>query len=217
MLSNRRFDVVLMDVQMPELDGLETTRAIRQRGGDLVAQPYVIALTAHAMQGDRERCLAAGMDGYIAKPLRAKQLLALVDAVAESPKAGVDAVADVELQPPRKLDFTAALERLEGERELLLEQMTFYLEDSPILVRDIEDALDRKDGQQLQMSAHRLRGLSAGFDDQNLVEITAQLEELGSAGSFQQVPEDQHQRLRQAWDDMCAALHAYISMSRTSK
>jgi PAS domain S-box-containing protein len=214
-LKDHRVDVVLMDVQMPEMDGLETSLAIRQLG-DVVTQPYIVALTAHAMQGDRERCLTAGMDAYIAKPLRARQLLALVDAVADSLPADVAAVAEVEEDPLSEIDFTAALERLEGDHDLLLEQMTFFLEDSPILVRDIEDALDRQDGKKLQMSAHRLRGLSAGFDDRNLVEVTAQLEEMGGAGEFERVQANQHQRLRQAWESICAALHAYISMTRDS-
>ena len=76
LLKHHGFDVIVMDVQMPEMDGFETSSAIRQHRDDLAVRPYIIALTAHAMEGDRERCLAAGMDAYIAKPLRARQLLA---------------------------------------------------------------------------------------------------------------------------------------------
>ena len=212
LVKNRRFDVVLMDVQMPGMDGLETSLAIRQLGDDLAVQPFIVALTAHAMRGDRERCLAAGMDAYIAKPLRTKQLLALIDAVAASPAPSSDQFAAVGMDSAAECDLSAALIRLEGDRELLLEQMTFYLEDSPILVRDIEDAVQRQDGKQLQMSAHRLRGLSAGFDARVLVDAAAQLEDMGRTGSFEGVA-GQQRRLRQAWERTCAAVNDYIHAS----
>jgi CheY-like chemotaxis protein len=78
-LDRERFDVVLMDVQMPEMDGFETTAAIRVRERDTGKRLPIIAMTAHAMQGDRERCLAAGMDSYIAKPIRARELIELLE------------------------------------------------------------------------------------------------------------------------------------------
>jgi two-component system sensor histidine kinase/response regulator len=78
-LDGENFDVVLMDVQMPEMDGFETTSAIRVRERDTGKRLPIIAMTAHAMQGDRERCLAAGMDSYIAKPIRARELIELLE------------------------------------------------------------------------------------------------------------------------------------------
>jgi CheY-like chemotaxis protein len=78
-LDGENFDVVLMDVQMPEMDGFETTSAIRVRERDTGKHLPIIAMTAHAMQGDRERCLAAGMDSYIAKPIRARELIELLE------------------------------------------------------------------------------------------------------------------------------------------
>jgi CheY-like chemotaxis protein len=79
-LEKESFDLVLMDVQMPELDGLEATAAIREREKGSGVHQAVIALTAHAMKGDRERCMAAGMDGYLSKPIRPQEL----DAILES-------------------------------------------------------------------------------------------------------------------------------------
>ena len=88
-LENESFDLVLMDVQMPEIDGFEATAMIRKKEEATGTHLPVIAMTAHAMQGDKERCLAAGMDGYLSKPLNSKKLLAAVQAVRERP--GLDA------------------------------------------------------------------------------------------------------------------------------
>jgi two-component system, sensor histidine kinase and response regulator len=82
-LDGAHFDVVLMDVQMPEMDGFETTAAVRARERDTGGHLPIIAMTAHAMQGDRERCIAAGMDSYISKPLNAPELIALLERFSE--------------------------------------------------------------------------------------------------------------------------------------
>jgi CheY-like chemotaxis protein len=78
-LENDHFDVVLMDVQMPELDGFETTAAIRAKEELTGAHIPIIAMTAHALKGDQERCVAAGMDGYLSKPVRVQELLTAVE------------------------------------------------------------------------------------------------------------------------------------------
>jgi CheY-like chemotaxis protein len=88
-LESESFDVVFMDVQMPEMDGFEATAAIRRMEEATGAHLPIVAMTAHAMQGDEERCLAAGMDGYLSKPLNVKELLAVVQSVLE--KSGLDA------------------------------------------------------------------------------------------------------------------------------
>jgi two-component system sensor histidine kinase/response regulator len=83
-LDRESFDVVLMDVQMPEMDGFETTAAIRAQERDTGRHLPIIAMTAHAMQGDRERCLAAGMDNYISKPIKARELIELLEKFSDA-------------------------------------------------------------------------------------------------------------------------------------
>jgi CheY-like chemotaxis protein len=85
-LENESFDLVLMDIQMPEIDGLAATAAIRKKEAGTGFHLPVVAMTAHAMQGDKERCLAAGMDGYISKPVKIKELLAIIQALRERPR-----------------------------------------------------------------------------------------------------------------------------------
>ena len=88
-LEREHFDLALLDVQMPELDGLEVAAAVRAREETAGGRLPLIALTAHAMQGDRERCLAAGMDGYLSKPLRADQLFRTIGEVLGATPAAV--------------------------------------------------------------------------------------------------------------------------------
>ncbi|MCA9213260.1 MAG: response regulator [Planctomycetales bacterium] len=212
-LQSQDFDVVLMDVQMPDLDGFETTAMIRQ-SKDSSPQPYIIAVTAHAMHGDRERCLAAGMDAYVTKPLRSKQLLALVHSVEtiDDEEPNRDPLLDG-VQMNNEHDFSLALARLEGDRELLIEQMTFYLEDSPILVRDIQSAIETQNGKQLEMSAHRLRGLSAAFDATGLVEVASQLEVIGRENRCD-TPASDPDELAREWNRLCGSIQRYIAQHR---
>jgi PAS domain S-box-containing protein len=207
-ISTEPFDVVLMDVQMPETDGLETTRMIRQM--QLPFQPYIIAVTAHAMPGDRERCLEAGMDAYIAKPLRARQLLELVDAAADEQRRGSSRTETSTATHKLDVDFSAALARLEGDDELLIEQMSYFLEDAPILVRDIEAAVVAADFGKLQMAAHRLRGLVSGFDIDGLVALSAQIESIALGGDTD-VAKSLLNSLRVQWELASAAISEYVA------
>jgi CheY-like chemotaxis protein/HPt (histidine-containing phosphotransfer) domain-containing protein len=174
-LAREHFDLVLMDVQMPEMDGLEATALIRVRERDNGVHVPIIAMTAHAMQGDRERCLAAGMDGYLSKPIQAAELLA---AIAELVPATVPEA------PAEVFDQSVLLAQVEGDQELLAELVELFTEDSPRLLSEIEQAVVRGDGDGLARAAHTLKGAASNFGAHGVVTLARRLEEMGYAGEL---------------------------------
>jgi len=183
-LARQPFDVVLLDVQMPGLDGYQTTAAIRQREAREGGHVPIIALTAHAMSGDREKCLMAGMDAYLAKPLRPAELVRLVESVPASTTSATPAEpASAPAAPEPGYDFQAALDSLDQDADLLVSQMSFFLNDGPALLADIHQAIQQRDAHRLQLAAHRLKGMVARYAFQQATDIAHQLEQLGRQGT----------------------------------
>jgi CheY-like chemotaxis protein len=183
-----------MDVQMPEMDGLEATRYILEHWSD-EQRPRIIAMTANAMEGDREACLAGGMDDYVSKPIRVEEL---VRALSESgPKtgsrsqnnsAGSNQEQEVEKVPDGNnkavLDQTA-LDKLRkvvgGEDELLAELINSYLEETPPLLTRLHQSLAQADSTELRMAAHTIKSSSKDFGANTLAELSLELEKIGKA------------------------------------
>jgi signal transduction histidine kinase/DNA-binding response OmpR family regulator len=186
--GSRGFDVVLMDVQMPELDGLRATEAIRERervaGGHLL----VIAMTAYALKGDRERCLEAGMDGYISKPIRLTELLEALRAVVPA-LAGPPARSAAEVPAPEPFDVTGALAQVNGDRQLLAELAGLFLAACPGWMTEMRAAIVGGDPRRLQLSAHTLKGGVATFAARAAYEAALRLEQMGWAGNLSAAPE----------------------------
>ena len=177
------FDLVLMDLQMPEMGGLEATRAIREREDGARRLP-LIALTAHAMQGDRERCLAAGMDGYLSKPIDVDELIAAVERYADG---GAPAAAAAAVAPPVTLavfDERAALGYTGGDRRLLAEVVKLFRADCGPSLRRIDRAIERRDPEALRMAAHRLKGAIATVGAAASRQIAADLEDTARVRNF---------------------------------
>jgi two-component system sensor histidine kinase/response regulator len=183
-LAGQTFDVALMDVQMPEMDGFETAAAIRAQEQGTRTHLPIVALTAHAMKGDRERCLAAGMDGYVSKPLRAAELF---EAIASALPASVEPPAPPSPDRPAgegDFDRNVALARVEGDEELLHKIIELFSDQAPRLLADIGVAYGRRDAKSLQRTAHKLRGSVDNFGATRAVAAAQRLEDMGRAGDF---------------------------------
>ena len=171
------FDVALMDVQMPDMDGLEATIAIRSReeiqGGHLP----ILAMTAHAMPGDRENCLASGMDGYLRKPIRMETLIREIEAAAGlGARPGEQREWGRENEMP-KLNYEAALARVGGDTQLLGELAALFLEEYPDLLWQIRASAAEGEPSRAVGSAHQLKGLLGQFgaDDARAVAMKVEL------------------------------------------
>jgi signal transduction histidine kinase/CheY-like chemotaxis protein len=173
----QEFDVILMDVQMPEMDGLAATAAIRAEEQAAGKHIPIIALTAHAIMGDRERCLAAGMNGYVAKPLRPEELLAVMTELLVGPPTKGVGPSQPDAEPA--IDLEAALARVEGDRELLRKMAEIFAGQSRPLLDSIKAAVAAQDGPALERAAHKLKGSVGNFGAAAVVETAQQLENQG--------------------------------------
>jgi signal transduction histidine kinase/DNA-binding response OmpR family regulator len=177
-IERNAFDAVLMDVQMPEMGGFEATAAIREREQPTGGHVPIIAMTAHAMKGDRERCLSAGMDDYLTKPLDSRTLCRVVERAAD----GAPAASSPE-PPPMEIS-ERLLERVAGDRQLLAEISRLFVDDAPAYLERIRQALDRGNSEELRRAAHALKGAAANFEAGAVVEAARRLEEMGHRGTL---------------------------------
>ena len=167
-LASASFDLVLMDVQMPELDGLETTAAIRERERGTGRRVPIVAVTAHAMKGDAERCLAVGMDAYLAKPLQPAELVATI----------------ARLTPGATLDKARLLERVGGDRRALAGIARIFLADAPRRLAEIRRAVATADARALRAAAHTLKGAAANFAAAGVTDAALELQQIGDTGEM---------------------------------
>ena len=180
------FDLLLMDVQMPEMDGFEVTAAIRERENTTGTHIPILAMTANALRGDKERCLEAGMDGYVAKPIQVEELLKAVEGIV--PPSFEEAQTSAAGQEPGTLiDRTALLARLDGNTELLAEMAELFLRESPKLLQRVREAVRCSDAKALERAAHSLKGAVSNFTSQGGFETAQRLEMMGRTGDLSQI------------------------------
>ncbi len=177
-LEERTFDLILMDVQMPVMDGLEATRQIRAKEKASGAAPIpILAMTAHAMKGDRERCLETGMDGYVSKPISSDLLKAeiLKFITAESPS---NPAAAVETSDPA-FQTNKLMTAFDNDLEFLKEAVGMFLEDCPPMLASINAAIEANDPDELGRTAHGLKGMLGNFQADEAVKRAFTLEQMG--------------------------------------
>ncbi|MGJ5820697.1 PAS domain S-box protein [Paludibaculum fermentans] len=183
------FDIVLMDVQMPDLDGLEATRRIREEEALTSVHLPIIAMTAHAMPGYDELCLEVGMDAYLSKPIRMLELIRKIEALA---LGNPPSKRESEREPPtveresqmKELDQESALDRVGGDAELLAELAGLFLEEYPLLMGTVQSGFDQSKVDIILGAAHQLKGLLAQFGAERARACALRVEQLAKAGDL---------------------------------
>ncbi len=212
------FDVVVMDVQMPEMSGFEAASAIRQSEQGTGRHLPIVALTAHAMDGDRERGLASGMDGYLTKPIDVDQLVTTVETFGDgaAPVPARDAGSDT--RPTLVvLDEAAALACTGGDRRLLKEIVTLFRKDCPASLARIDAAIEGGDAETLRMTAHALKGALANVGASAAREAAADLEALARTAVLDKAPAARERLHREIRLLDAAFADAGLASSRVSK
>jgi two-component system sensor histidine kinase/response regulator len=192
-LTSEGFDLVLMDVQMPEIDGLEATCRIREMEKTTGHHTPIVAMTAHAMTGDRELCLASGMDDYISKPIDKEKLLEVIARVFKS-----SSVDSSELKSRTKNEHDQGgvfareplLEQLDGDEELLQKLIALFNQDTPIILESIGQAIADRDSGRLAGAAHKLLGSLGAFSAEHARDLALRLEEQARLGDFADADEN---------------------------
>jgi two-component system sensor histidine kinase/response regulator len=189
-----------MDIQMPEMDGLEAAATIRASERKTGRHLPIIALTAHAMKGDRERCLEAGMDGYLAKPIRAKQLMETIEKVlgpaalaplaesASPPPPSTERESrpggEAEAQAEKVIDWSAALKTAGGSHDLLRELIEAFVQESPALARRLHEGCETGDIAEVRSAAHTIKSSLRYFGAQGGHDRAFRIEQLARQGEL---------------------------------
>ena len=207
------FDLVLMDVQMPRLSGLEASLAIRESEKGHGRRIPIVALTAHAMKGDKERCLEAGMDAYLSKPVQAAQLLDTVGRLAvQKVKPARPLVSSVNRK--RVLDEESLMERVEGDLPLLREMVQAFRSDASDTLAKIRKAVADKDAEALRARSHALKGSAATLAGPLAVAAALKLENLAKDGNFKRAREA-YQALVREIKKLDRSLDSFAGRSRS--
>ena len=183
------FDVVLMDVQMPEMDGFEATREIRKLEASSDSHIPIIAMTAYATEGDRERCLEAGMDDYVSKPISASKLFQAIEAlVPPEPEEEVPIPATAgsaaDRQKSVSLNAEGLIRSFENDQELFQELVEIFLNDFPQMLNALRDSLMSADAENFKRTAHSLKGMLRNFQAESAAETAFELEQIGDQGKL---------------------------------
>ncbi|MDP2216680.1 MAG: PAS domain S-box protein [Methanolobus sp.] len=192
-LQTLPYDLVLMDVQMPEMDGLEATRLIRQPESAVLNRNIpIIAMTAHAMKGDRERFIEAGMDDYISKPVSLKSLMELLDKWLEVVRKGKtedsSSPSDTEtFAKPLIFDREALFERIMDDEELARSLIAIFLKQVPEQIRELRENVDKREMKNILWCSHKIKGTSANLGGMVLSSLAFEMEQAAMQGEYNKI------------------------------
>jgi two-component system sensor histidine kinase/response regulator len=209
-LKTTTFDLVLMDVQMPGMDGLEATAELRRREEKSQTHTPIVAMTALAMKGDKERCMAAGMDGYLSKPIRPQEL----DGVLETYSSRIRrAAADAEPREAHScVDERELLERVDGDLSFIAELAEIFRRDYPAQISRLHEALAAHDSEKVERAAHSLKGALSNLAATHASALAASMETMGKSGNLSSLRltltrlEDELQRVDSRLQAICPEL-----------
>ncbi|BCS98668.1 hypothetical protein DSLASN_43000 [Desulfoluna limicola] len=206
------FDLILMDIQMPEMDGYEATRRIREMGQRGVAIP-IVAMTAHAMKGDQEKCLEAGMDDYVPKPIKPETLFHVIEKLTRGAKKEPEDTAlpskAAAAFVPRTFDMSLAMETVLNDESIFCEIADIFLQDLPVNLEKIERSVTEKDAHALERAAHSLKGAVGNFGAAKAYEAAHRLEVLGKQKRLEMAA-DEFARLKQCIGDLSLELKLVV-------
>jgi CheY-like chemotaxis protein len=215
--ANKDYDIVFMDCQMPVMDGYQATRELRNREGNQ-KHLTVIAMTAHALSGDKEKCLAAGMDDYIPKPVKQQDLINAIEKWGNRSNGNGNGAAETEAHSEMKLDLTSpfAVEIFERMDDLcaaldvedIVEIIDQFITDSPAQLQKLINAVASKDTQNLVLIAHSLKGSLANLGSAQLSKYCADIEHQARKDSMDGV-EQNLSELKNSWSKLEKVFLAY--------
>jgi CheY-like chemotaxis protein/HPt (histidine-containing phosphotransfer) domain-containing protein len=185
-ISEDRYDLILMDVQMPEMDGFEATARIRELEKQKGAHTPIVAMTAHAMKGDRERCLEAGMDDYVPKPISSEALLNAIRMLVPEHLESKKEKSPVTENAQPVFDKDALLKAFDNDWDFLKEVIDMFIADYPQMLKNIDEAIQTKDAPALQRTGHALKGMLGNFQVETATKKAYDLEKMGAEENLEQ-------------------------------
>ncbi len=221
LLARESFHLVLMDVQMPKMDGFETTRTIRLQEKSSGQHVPIIAMTAYAIKGDRERCLKAGFDEYLSKPIASLSLYAMVEKMLRSAAPSLGSISEIPAKPPESdvaipvWDRSAALARVDGDEGFLRELAALFVENCPRLLAQLAAAIQDLDPIAIAKAAHTIQGNVASLNATASYEQTRLLEEKAKVSELEDI-EPLQAELQRRLDAFVEILKRFIAEAGSS-